>query len=147
MNKHQALVKEMMELFGQKCPDTPSLDDYPYKMRADCLLEEVMEFIEASGCKVVDGKLTEATLSDVDWPEMIDALVDILVFVYGAANSMGVDLEPFFCEVHRSNMAKIGPEGEIIRREDGKVLKPEGWQPPRIKSMLWALLHHHRDER
>jgi hypothetical protein len=26
-------------------------------------------------------------------------------------------------------MAKA-PDGVVIRREDGKVLKPEGWEPP-----------------
>lgn len=34
-----------------------------------------------------------------------------------------------FAAVHASNMAKA-PNGVVIRREDGKVLKPEGWEPP-----------------
>ena len=44
---------------------------------------------------------------------------------------LGMDLQPFFEEVHRTNMLKTtGPV-----REDGKVLKPEGWKPPRIEAM------------
>jgi len=44
---------------------------------------------------------------------------------------LGIDLRPFFREVHRTNMLKTtGPV-----REDGKRLKPEGWQPPRIEAM------------
>lgn len=47
------------------------------------------------------------------------------------ALALGVDLRPFFLEVHRTNMHKLtGP-----KREDGKQLKPEGWKPPRIRAM------------
>ncbi len=48
-----------------------------------------------------------------------------------AASGLSVDLVPFFREVHRTNMLKVS--GPI--REDGKRLKPEGWQPPRIAEM------------
>lgn len=48
-----------------------------------------------------------------------------------ASQAIGVDLRPFFKEVHRTNMNKLkGP-----KREDGKQLKPEGWKPPRIAAM------------
>jgi predicted HAD superfamily Cof-like phosphohydrolase len=34
-------------------------------------------------------------------------------------------------------MAKIDPTtGKVLRREDGKILKPEGWQPPSLKQYL-----------
>lgn len=47
------------------------------------------------------------------------------------ARGLGVDLRPFFNEVHRTNMHKLsGP-----KREDGKQLKPADWKPPRIKAM------------
>jgi predicted HAD superfamily Cof-like phosphohydrolase len=47
------------------------------------------------------------------------------------AEAVGVDLRPFFREVHRTNMHKLtGP-----KRADGKQLKPEGWLPPRIEAM------------
>jgi hypothetical protein len=32
-------------------------------------------------------------------------------------------------------MAKL-VDGKVIRREDGKIQKPEGWSPPDIKSVL-----------
>jgi predicted HAD superfamily Cof-like phosphohydrolase len=40
-----------------------------------------------------------------------------------------------FNEVHRSNMAKL-VDGKVLRRDDGKVLKPEGWQPPQLAQFL-----------
>jgi hypothetical protein len=34
-------------------------------------------------------------------------------------------------------MAKIDAgTGVVLRREDGKILKPEGWQPPNLKQYL-----------
>src|SRR3990167_4552817 len=69
-----------------------------------------------------------------DLAEAIDGLCDTIVVSYGAAVEMGVDLELFYDEVMRTNMAKVdGP-----MRADGKRLKPEGWQPPRILEMLEA---------
>ncbi len=52
-----------------------------------------------------------------------------------AAEGVGVDLRPFFEEVHRTNMHKLkGPQ-----REDGKQLKPADWKPPRIEAMYLRL--------
>jgi predicted HAD superfamily Cof-like phosphohydrolase len=35
-------------------------------------------------------------------------------------------------------MAKL-VDGKPIRREDGKILKPEGWTPPDIKKILYEV--------
>lgn len=52
-----------------------------------------------------------------------------------AAEGVGVDLRPFFEEVHRTNMHKLkGP-----MREDGKQLKPADWKPPRIEALYLRL--------
>ena len=137
MNKHQTMVKEMMKLFDQCCPDKPELQGYPFILRAKLIHEEAKEFMLAAGVEY-DAGLNDYFYeeNEVNWPEMIDAMCDILVVTYGAANAMGIDLEPYFAEVHRSNMAKA-KDGKIIRREcDGKVLKPDGWNPPRISEML-----------
>jgi len=67
----------------------------------------------------------------------LDALIDILVVTIGAAHSMGADVEGAWQEVMRTNMAKIDPEtGQVRRREDGKILKPEGWQPPNLETFV-----------
>jgi predicted HAD superfamily Cof-like phosphohydrolase len=72
-----------------------------------------------------------------DQTEQLDALVDILVVTIGAINSMGADGEGAWKEVMRTNFAKIDEHtGKVRKREDGKVLKPEGWQPPDLKPFL-----------
>ena len=67
----------------------------------------------------------------------LDALIDILVVTIGAIHSMGADPEGAWNEVMRSNLAKIDPEsGTVLKREDGKVLKPAGWTAPELDPFL-----------
>jgi predicted HAD superfamily Cof-like phosphohydrolase len=80
-------------------------------------------------------ELLEATLSE-DKVEQLDALIDILVVTIGAIHSMGADGEGAWREVMRSNFSKVGEDGKVRKREDGKVLKPIGYSPPDLKPFL-----------
>lgn len=91
------------------------------ELRAALIEEEARETVEA----IRAGDLVEA----------IDGMCDLLCVVYGTAAEFGIDLAPFWDEVHRTNMAKAG--GPL--REDGKRLKPPGWTPPNIAGMVEAL--------
>ena len=72
-----------------------------------------------------------------DRVEMLDALIDILVVTIGAIHSMGSDAEGAWKEVMASNFNKIDRQtGRVRKREDGKVLKPVGWQPPDLKPFV-----------
>ncbi len=72
-----------------------------------------------------------------DKVETLDALIDILVVTIGAIHSMGADAEGAWKEVMRTNFAKIDKDtGKVRKREDGKVLKPLGWEPPNLKSFV-----------
>ena len=67
----------------------------------------------------------------------LDALIDILVVTVGALHSIGADVEGAWKEVMGTNQAKIDPRTSRVRkREDGKVLKPEGWKPPELEKFL-----------
>ena len=88
-----------------------------YKLYRNLISEEISELEEAVG-----------TGNKV---EQLDALIDILVVTIGAIHSMGADAEGAWREVLRSNLAKIDEStGKVIKREDGKVLKPHGWKAP-----------------
>lgn len=66
-----------------------------------------------------------------------DAVIDLIVVLIGYAHSRGWPLAALWDEVHQSNMAKIDPDtGKVRRRDDGKILKPEGWSPPNIERHL-----------
>ena len=69
--------------------------------------------------------------------EQLDALVDILVVTIGAMHSAGFDGEGAWKEVMATNFAKIDREtGKVRKREDGKVLKPLGWEPPNLSTFM-----------
>jgi predicted HAD superfamily Cof-like phosphohydrolase len=67
----------------------------------------------------------------------LDALIDILVVTIGALHSIGVDVEGAWKEVMGTNHAKIDTRtGRVHKRDDGKVLKPEGWKAPELERFL-----------
>jgi predicted HAD superfamily Cof-like phosphohydrolase len=69
--------------------------------------------------------------------EQLDALIDILVVTAGALHSLGVNSSGAWKEVMRSNFDKVDPTtGKVRKREDGKVLKPDNWEPPRLKEFI-----------
>jgi predicted HAD superfamily Cof-like phosphohydrolase len=78
---------------------------------------------------MVNDELTELEEAK-DIVEQADALVDAIYYLCDCAAKHGMNLDPLFEIVHRANMTKI-VDGKIIRREDGKILKPEGWQDPK----------------
>ena len=81
-----------------------------------------------------------------DRVEQLDALIDILVVTIGAIHSMGGDAEGAWNEVMRTNFAKIDADtGKVRKREDGKVLKPEGWTPPELGQFLKVDWDHYSD--
>ena len=107
------------------CDQTPggAIDEQQYALYRKLIAEEVHELHEA--------------VEDNDRVEQLDALIDILVVTIGALHSMGADVEGAWQEVIRSNLAKIdATTGKVIKREDGKVLKPEGWKPPDLTGYL-----------
>jgi predicted HAD superfamily Cof-like phosphohydrolase len=68
-----------------------------------------------------------------DRVEILDALIDMLVVTIGAIHSAGFDAEGAWKEVMQSNFNKIDKDtGKVVKREDGKVLKPDGWTPPNL---------------
>lgn len=67
-----------------------------------------------------------------------DALVDAWYYSLNISAQHGANLSSIFDIVHQANMAKRDPvTGKFIRREcDGKVIKPEGWQPPDVEGEI-----------
>jgi predicted HAD superfamily Cof-like phosphohydrolase len=111
--------------FMQACDQTAgnSINEEQYTMYRKLIAEEVEELHEA--------------IENNDRVEQLDALIDILVVTIGALHSMGADAEGAWKEVLRTNLAKIDPDtGKVIKRDDGKVLKPEGWMPPQLADFL-----------
>jgi predicted HAD superfamily Cof-like phosphohydrolase len=140
-----AQVTEFHKAFGQAIEPMPTIpDDSIVRLRAKLIAEECIEGLEAIFDSVPDidrikrsvNRLVEYGKIDVVLMELADALADIDYVVAGTRLAFGIDGDPIAAEVHRSNMAKLGPDGKPIVREDGKRLKPPGWTPPDIVGVL-----------
>jgi predicted HAD superfamily Cof-like phosphohydrolase len=85
--------------------------------------EEYHEFLEA--------------IEDANDAEQLDACFDMMWVIIGYMKSRGWDCEQAWDEGAKSNLSKIDSvTGMVIRRDDGKILKPEGWQPPNFKKFV-----------
>jgi predicted HAD superfamily Cof-like phosphohydrolase len=97
-------------------------DDYYLRYRLG--KEELVEYLEAC--------------NNDDLVEVTDALADQLYILLGTMIAHGMQdiIENVFNEVHRSNMSKLGEDGNPIYRADGKVLKGPNFSPPNIAQFL-----------
>lgn len=96
--------------------------DQDFSRSAAHVKEETLELLEA--CEQGDLVQIAKEACDVVW-----TAIDVLV-------AHGIDFNAAFTEVARSNRSKIGPNGEISRREDGKIQKGPFYQPPDPERML-----------
>jgi predicted HAD superfamily Cof-like phosphohydrolase len=61
----------------------------------------------------------------------LDGCMDLIWVTLGYCYMQGFDVDGAWAEVARSNLSKIDPvTGKVLKRNDGKVLKPDGWTPP-----------------
>ena len=118
MSKVFTDVSVFLKAVGQELPSSPQQSvSEQAELYKKLIKEEVEEFWEA-----------EAASDDV---EQIDACFDMMWVIVGYMKSRGWDCENIWDEGAKSNLSKIDPvSGKVIRREDGKILKPEGWKPP-----------------
>jgi predicted HAD superfamily Cof-like phosphohydrolase len=77
-----------------------------------------------------------------------DALVDVYYYSLNAAAKNGFNISAVFGIVHAANMAKRDPAtGKFLKREDGKIIKPSGWQVITSHFRFWSpVLHSHNFE-
>ena len=61
--------------------------------------------------------------------ECIKESLDLIVVAYGyakaSAEALGMPLKPFWDELDRELLSKYKEDGTFLRREDGKILKPD----------------------
>jgi predicted HAD superfamily Cof-like phosphohydrolase len=124
MNPIVASLLEFNQAFDIPKLDSPDIGpEDMIELRIKLLREEVEEYAEAARAG--------------DMVEILDALADIGYILAGTIINHGMQhiYDDAFNEVHRSNMAKL-VDGKVLRREDGKVMKPEGWTPPQLSQFL-----------
>lgn len=133
MHKPQKQVEKFHKVFDMPIQKKKIVIPERNQLRADLIIEEAVETAEAlTGRKVQWRFYGHPDPKQINLVKTLDGLCDILVVTYGCGVEMGADLEPYFDEVHRSNMDKVG--GPV--RADGKQLKPKGWKKPDINKLL-----------
>ncbi len=87
------------------------------KLYHKLIIEEYKEYLAARLAK--------------DDVEQIDACFDMIWVIVGYMLSRGWNCDAIWDEGALSNLRKIDKETKkVLKRDDGKVMKPEGWKPP-----------------
>lgn len=117
MRVAQEQVEEFHAHIGEVIADAPTRATAALvERRGNIISEEVTEYVEAG----LRGDLVEVA----------DAIGDMLYTVIGAAVMHGIDIQPIFEEIHRSNMTKDKADGVKL------CVKGERFERPRIAELL-----------
>jgi len=123
MNSMQKMVEEFHKKYCHKIGTGPQLLDNPlFKFRENLINEEYNELKKA-----IDKK---------DLIEVIDGICDLLYVIFGLCVCMGINIEPFFKEIHESNMSKDQPKNLL-----SKPIKGENYFKPNIQKILYPFGH------
>jgi len=126
MKKYTEAVKQFHSAFKIGHLETPKahLGIDKNMLRYKLMREENEEYLEAANAN--------------NLVEVADALGDMLYILCGTIIEHGLQdkIDEVFDEIQRSNMSKLGENGEPIYREDGKVLKGPGYFKPNIEAIL-----------
>ena len=126
MKKQIDAVKEFHTAFKIGHSETPIADLGETKkyLRYNLMKEENEEYLEA--------------VQQNDLVEIADALGDMMYILCGTIIEHGLQdkIEAVFDEIQRSNMSKLGEDGQPIYREDGKVMKGPNYFKPDFSKLL-----------
>jgi predicted HAD superfamily Cof-like phosphohydrolase len=117
MSKVFTDVHVFMKACDHATPSQPTEPSVLSELYKSLIEEEYAEFQEA--------------VSNNDDAEQLDACFDMIWVIVAYAKTRGWDIDKAWDEGAKSNLYKIDQlTGRVIRREDGKILKPKDWQPP-----------------
>jgi len=116
-------VKAFHEKMGLPVETSPVyLEHARANLRGDLIKEEADEAYDA----LIAGSLEHQAKE----------ICDSIYVGIGAALEAGLPIPEAWAEVHRTNMLKEPGN----QRADGKILKPEGWEPPNLTPIINAAL-------
>jgi predicted HAD superfamily Cof-like phosphohydrolase len=119
MIEQQRMVEEFHRKFDLRAEPAPMIPDEATRLLRVRLIQE--EFDEVKDA-----------LARGDLTGIAKELADLLYVIYGTAVSCGIDMDPVFREVHRSNLSKVGG----YKRGDGKWVKPPTYSPAQVGPIL-----------
>jgi len=135
---HQVRIEELMRRAGQDLPKRPIMPSIQVRqLRANLILEEALETIEALGfaVKLNNNDFVAVPMGEPDIVKVVDGCADVSVVTIGTLSAFGVSDQPILTAVDENNLEKFGP-GSYRRESDGKWMKPPGHKPADIMGLL-----------
>ncbi|GGS41564.1 hypothetical protein [Deinococcus knuensis] len=127
-----ARLRAFHAAIGERPVPAPTVPDGTLLALRRTLIREEFQEVEAEFALLEARVQAGEAVPAEDLTPLAHELVDLLYVTYGALDRLGVNADAVFAEVHRANMNKVsGP-----LRADGKILKPEGWQPADVRRVL-----------
>ena len=127
---YQNEVEDFMMIGGQEYPcgqgthlyADPKENDDQVQLYMDLITEEYIETLTA--------------YNNGDVVELADGLADMVWVIMGMASSLDIDFDDVWEEVYRSNMSKFVDGVAIRNPETGKIMKPDTFSEPDLKTVL-----------
>ncbi|MCZ7670163.1 MAG: hypothetical protein M5U34_24810 [Chloroflexi bacterium] len=133
MNSNAKRLREFHAAVGDPLPSQITMRDADHFALRQKLIDEEHGEVTAVYHQIITDLQAGANLDPVAaLTPLVHELADLLYVVYGAIETLGIDADAIFQEVHRANLQKAGGP----RRADGKILKPPGWQPADVQSVI-----------
>ena len=124
----KTFISEQAKEFRTRYNLTSSQTKEKRSYQKNLIVEEFKEFLEAEG---------ELWHKHPDYPShCLKELADLVYVAYQYAENMGWFLDEALDRVHRSNMSKLGDDGQPLYRDDGKVLKGPNYKPPNLEDLI-----------
>jgi len=124
----KTFISEQAREFRTKYQLKSSADRSTRSCQKNLIVEEFKEFLEAEGSLFREHPDAQE--------ETLKELADLVYVCYQYAENMGWFLDEALDRVHKSNMSKLGEDGNPIYREDGKVLKGPNYKLPTLKDLF-----------
>ena len=124
----KTFISEQAKEFRTKYKLKNATDRSTRSYQKNLIVEEFKEFLEAEGFLFMHGKNNQENA--------LKELADLVYVCYQYAENMGWFLDEALHRVHKSNLSKLGEDGEPIYREDGKVLKGPNYKTPSLEDLF-----------
>ena len=121
-NKLHIFHRAFRHPVGLKYPEPSALMDGEKDLRRRLIQEEFKELMYA--------------ISNEEDDEVLKELCDLVYVCVGFAVTYGWSFDTAFNRVHFSNMSKLDKEGNPLYREDGKVVKSDCYEPPKLMDLV-----------
>jgi predicted HAD superfamily Cof-like phosphohydrolase len=124
---YAAQVQEFMLNMGQLNSD--ELVDADFALSKKLVDEEAAEY-------AIAWEAFRAEKTNENRAKLVGEIVDLIYVLLWTAIKFDLPIHSAFLAVQKANMAKIQPDGTVLKNAAGKVQKPEGWKPADLLAII-----------